>query len=867
MKLRHLGLALLVLVVAVVAALAGLVYLPQLESQRRTVIEGLLERVIGRPVEISGAIDFRPGVVSTVAIADARLGEGGPDSWRGTMTLRQGSVTFDTLHAFFGPFRMQRLEADGLAIVVSGGTAAAEDSPLRLSPIVGPLARLMNAGRTGEIALTDLSFERRDDPDGWNGKLTFSEVTADQSGDGDAWKLAADGALDGSPLTMSADFSAVVPHPDLGRARAFTLDVSLPGAAEHLEGDLEADGDRLDAVLTVTLSSLGDLLDALKLKRQMEASGKASMQLSGEVDALVADKVSGELRLSTGEHVSLDGRIAELSLQKGIDLGLQANLRRTDGSAPKPIGAFDILIETVSGRLSGALRALTVSELVLGTNITSADIHEIGPISVKSLTRDDEGHLGLNGIHILAGEPGAPSLDLQGSVADLLGQSGIQLSGSFDLDMLLLTTGEPTPPGIGQLAGTIAVADTAGEMRIRSLSAALRPSDIVALTLDVPKTEDAAKTPPATIELAIPDLDALAKVLGAPPVGGGSVGFKGEVELVDDLTLSGRGSVVETAIWLDLTQDVVGDRPVFRGRVKFPRLRPAGLQSFARLGGLVPDAEDGQSKPASKAGIDLDAELEVTAALVGDDGAAQGSFDGKLVYRDGKATIDPLALSYIGGRFDARLTAEPGGEAPPITAKGTIEKLELARLIAELGGQPMIRAPLGATFDLSANGPDLEALKRSLDGSVGLTVGSGTVGTRLIDLTGENIVSWLFSSGSSTQLVCVDGQITFEKGLGTVQRLILETDSVQLRGSGTIDLPRNRLDLTFTPRPLREQLLQVVTPFRVRGPIDAPDVRVAGGTSRLAGRAVAETLTLPLNVLRALLDRGGSNRVPCAPSP
>ncbi|MEZ5862143.1 MAG: AsmA-like C-terminal region-containing protein [Geminicoccaceae bacterium] len=196
-----------------------------------------------------------------------------------------------------------------------------------------------------------------------------------------------------------------------------------------------------------------------------------------------------------------------------------------------------------------------------------------------------------------------------------------------------------------------------------------------------------------------------------------------------------------------------------------------------------------------------------------------------------------------------------------------MEQLEIAKLIVELGGQPMVQAPLGATFDLSATGADIDALGKSLDGSVAVTVGSGTVGTRLIDLTGENIVSWLFTSGSSASLACADGKITFSSGLGTVQQLILETDNVQLRGSGTIDFNRDRLDLSFQPRPLREQLLQVVTPFRVRGSIDAPEIRVAGGTSRLAGRAVAETLTLPLNVLRALLDRGGSNRVPCAADP
>ncbi len=868
MKLRHLGLALLVVVVATVVVIAGLVYLPQLEDQRHTVVEGLLERAIGRSVEISGPVDIRPGPVTTITIADAALGEGTPDQWQGTMTLRRGSIAFDPLRALVGPFQMQGLEADGLAIVMSGGSSSTEETPFRLSPVVGPLARLMNAGRTGAISLTDVSFERRDDPDGWNGTLAFSAITAQQSSDDEAWQLRADGALDGSPLKLSADFSEPRPHPELGRARAFTLEASLPGIDERLTGDLEADGSKLEATMDVTLTSLGDLLDALKLKRQMEASGQASLRISGAVDALTADTISGSLRVSTGERVTLDGKVADLSLQKGIDVGIEADLRRSDGSAPKPIEAFDILIESLSGRLAGDLRALTVSGLVLRTNITSADIQKIGPISAKSLTRDEDGHLGLKGLRILAGDPASPSLDLEGSVADVLAQTGIQLSGSFDLDVILLLTGEPAPAGIGQLAGTIAVADASGRMRIESLSAALRPDDVVALSLELAKATEGPEPPPAIIDLAVPDLDALAKVLGRAPVGGGGIDFKGELGLTDALTLAGRGNVRDTAIWLDLNQDVIGDRAVFKGRVRFPRLQPANLQRLPELAGLLPDADaKGESKRGSTATPTLDAELEVTAALVDDDGSSQGSFEGKLDYRDGKATIDPLALTYIGGKLEAALTAETGGDAAPVTLKGTIERLELARLIAELGGRPMVQAPLGASFDLAATGPGLDTLRNTLNGSVSLTLGSGTVGTRLINLTGENIVSWLFSSGSDAKLVCANGEIAFEAGRGTVGQLILETDNVQLRGSGTIDLGRDRLDLTFTPRPLREQLLQVVTPFRVRGPIEAPEVQIAGGAGRLAGRAVAETLTLPINVLRALLDRSSSNRVPCAAQP
>ncbi|MEZ5862141.1 MAG: hypothetical protein R3D28_24760 [Geminicoccaceae bacterium] len=164
MKWRHLGLAVLVLVVAAVTSWPAL-YLPQLEDQRRGVVEGLLERVIGRSVVVSGPIDIQPGLATTVTIADASLGEGGPDDWQGTLTLRRLSLTFDVLRALVGPFQVRRARGRwprdrGVRRHPRHGRQPLAPEPDH-QPWPGDERR-----RTGEIALTDLSFERRNDPDG-----------------------------------------------------------------------------------------------------------------------------------------------------------------------------------------------------------------------------------------------------------------------------------------------------------------------------------------------------------------------------------------------------------------------------------------------------------------------------------------------------------------------------------------------------------------------------------------------------------------------------------------------------------------------------------------------------------------------------
>jgi hypothetical protein len=99
-----------------------------------------------------------------------------------------------------------------------------------------------------------------------------------------------------------------------------------------------------------------------------------------------------------------------------------------------------------------------------------------------------------------------------------------------------------------------------------------------------------------------------------------------------------------------------------------------------------------------------------------------------------------------------------------------------------------------------------------------------------------------------------------------MEGLILKTENVQLLGTGTVDLARETMDLQFDPRPSRGTPLQTATPFRVHGPLGAPQIELRS-TTGLAGRAVIEALTLPLNVLGAIFGGGGREAARCTLEP
>ncbi len=812
-----------------------------------------------------------PGAVTSVEITGIEVGSEGPDDWLKQGTIKDLALAFQLLPALRGAFGLERLSADGIAVSVAPKQDAAEQI-LPISAFLLPFARLLDSSGTRDLELSDLTIVTVDDTDGWSRTYALHQLVAKEGATAGQRSITADGTINNAAAKITADFAAPVSTGAGKPGRGFSIDIVLPGFEQKATGTMAADGSSLEADFDVAISSLGDQLELLQLKREFDGTASLTMTLSGDTDALVADAIKAKAVLSTGEHLTFDGRIGDFSQGTGVDLAFAADLKRSDGSVPRPSSAFDIELEKIQGEARGAFSEVTLSKIVLDTNLADADLASIGPVSVQRATRDKDGRLAFRGVRIISGDPKAPSLDLQGDILDVLNRSGIHLAGSFDLDPLDLAVGKPAPPEIGRLTGKLSIGDASGSLRLESLSGRLTGDGPLKLTLEDPPATDGASSTPLQIKLDVTDFAALAKAFGAEATTGGSTSFEGTVDIEDDLRVAGQATIGQSPLSIDLHQDVTDGRAVFRGKLGSSALHLADLQSLAALQGIGAWFDD----PAADAGADdldlappswLDAELDVAATVVSETGAAETTVAAHLVYRDGKAALDPLQVGYAGGELQASMVVGLADATPPVSIDGTAKQFELADIVRELGGDPLIDAPLGGTLKLTAQGDDTGALEKSVGGSVEFTLGAGTVGTSLIDLTGETIVGWLFTSGDHAELVCGEGSVTLQAGRGTVDRLVVETANVQLVGKGSFDLGADTIDVNFVPRPLHRRLVEIVTPFRVHGKLSDPKVDV-GSMAALAGRAVGETLALPLNAISALIDLGSdSGRVPCASKP
>lgn len=871
--LRQIFFGALVLVVAVAGIAAALAYLPFLAPQRRIAIEQIMQQVTDRPVTIAGEVLLLPGAVTTLQVGDVTIGEAEADSELKSLTVDDARLGFQLLPALRGDFQLVHLTADGIVATTSPPTDAAEEA-LPVSSFLLSFAKLLEARGTRDLALRELTVTRADDPDGWGADYKLDELIAKAGETTGERVITATGTINGKPAKINGTFAAVATADDGTSGRTFSIVTTLPGYEGKSSGTLSADGSALDASFTANVSSLGDMLELLKLQRSFDGTANLSMKLSGPGDAIAADSIDVEGRLSTGEQLKVTGKITDFSTASGVDVTFTADLERSDGTAPRPSSAFDIALEKIEGAATGAFNSLTLADLVISTNLTSADIQRIGPVSVDRVTRNADGHLAFLGVHILSGDPEAPSLDLKGHVLDVLGRSGIDLAGSYDLDALQLVTGTAAPAAIGHLKGELAIDDASGRLKLEKLTGSLTGNGPVQLSIDKPAPAAGATTSPVQVKLGIADLGALAKAFGAEVADGGSLSFDGSVAIDDALTVDGKAEIGQSPFTIDVNQDVTDGKSVFRGKLASSALRLDDLRSLGALSDIAGELGADEERATATAGTAptappswLDAELDVAVTIFPEQGGEPADITAHLVYGDGKAALDPLELDYAGGALKASAMVELGGATPEVTLDGSAQQLEVARLLGEAGATPLVDAPLGAQLKLDASGLDVHGLASTVTGNVAMTLGAGKIGTSLIDLTGESIISWLFTRGSGAELVCAHGAMSLEAGHGKVDRLVLETTNVQLLGTGTLDLGKDKIDLSFMPRPLHERLVGVVTPFKVHGKLTSPKIST-GSAVGLARRAVVEALALPINAVGALIGVGrNSDRKPCTTNP
>jgi len=841
---------------------------------RQSAAERLLAATLESPVRVDGPVDIGFSETLEVRVKDVWLLPRRGDGKNRTTTFKSIELEIPYAAVTGGSPQLTGLGLNGSAfelgpdVAASDETGRAEGFVAQREPVLATLpGALLTSGVAENLRLSDIALTYTDEAAGWNETLEIVELTLLKPRDKLQIAVSGHARLNGSEVILSGGVDGREAGADNSR-RHLRLDLRLDGLNAVVEGNLSVSSPvaALDATVESRSASLGTLLKTIAVAGPLDGKAGLKGKLTGPLDTLALSQLEAFLETAAGDRADLTGSIANLNAGKGLDVALKARLAPLPGDSAAPDDLLRFEVTGFDGRLSGGPETFSIEDAHVQTSLAVLKLGNAGPISVDRVVRNADDTVGLEGVRILHGpEDGPAFLELTGNVKDAIAFSGISFSGNLRVPVSEMIGFQGSDgKALGVLKGTLSVSDRSGSLSLDDLSAGLTETDLIALKLDL-GIMDFRRISDITLKtrLDVPDFRKLAEAVGAEgPAKSLPFRFDGNLD-VKEKTLAFRGEARSgpspVRVNLSLGEDSAGGKTgtagyLLTGSLVSDNLDPSDFAGIVSLAGRV--KPKGESKvdlePGTletfRASVDLDVKKLVAS------GQQAGNAKGHLAYVEKVATLAPLELVYLGGRIEGDFTADFSATPAHLGAKGRVEKWRLGKLLAEIGHPVPFSSTLYLSFDLKSLAVRRPKLLKSLSGRVAASLWGGTIPTRLLDLSGLNLVRWLFSGGNNKQaeFVCAVLPFSFHDGMAASRSVILETKNVQIVGNGSVNLRTDALDFHFQPRPLRPQLVDIVSPFTVIGTMKDPKVRA---DAPLPARAAKELVTLPLNLAGEILDR------------
>lgn len=815
---------------ACVTVAMALAWLPAAEGLRRQMVAEGLSRHWGEPITIGGKVEVELWPRLTVSVGDVT-----------STTDGAAPVKIRELRLLFA--RWVRIPVRPLLFALAVEDARLE-FPLRAADEAAPGTLLSSPvaffSVLPRLRLKNVVFDFVDPEDNWRFTLEVGEVLT-RLRDGVEY-INASAKLNGSPLTLLFQFDREPQPTEPGLA---PYGAALSVQARGLTADIRtrswraAFDDNLTLALTASSSSIGDLLEIAGIARTVDGRGSLAASLLTDPHRISARGIALDLDFTSGIRTSITGSVADLMDATGIDLVTVTDLK----PASKPATSLlDITVTRLSGRFHDGRDGLMLTDAVLATNAFSQSLKDIGPISVASIKRSDDGRVALVGISIQGSPDPDPLFHLTGDVLDTLAARDLSLAGDFNLPVEDVLDVPASADGkLGRLVGAVAITDKNGPPRLESFSAELRESDLISAQL---KLRDASPDKPdesvMQVDFSVPKLGPLAAVLGTSTNFSGGVAFSGTFERTGT-TVRSRGELDlgRTHVEGALSTSVKDGRPRISGSLSSPVIYAQELSTL-----LYGDTD---TKPAPRiaiAGVKMaadhpldlshavDVDIDVKADRIDGVGPRAENLNASLKLDDGRFTADPVSVTVGRGRLRAALSDADGNR---MRIKGTGEGWPLQDLAGS--SSRLIRSgTLNATFDVTANLAAGSKPMASVDGTVTAGVEDGVLDSGMLDFAGLGLLGSLFNpavlSGES-RLRCARIPLRFSAGVGqTDPAIIVETEHVRAVGRGTLNLARETVNLDFTPRPIHGGGNGYS--FTVKGPLSKPAVALGGPTQAAA---------------------------------
>jgi hypothetical protein len=244
----------------------------------------------------------------------------------------------------------------------------------------------------------------------------------------------------------------------------------------------------------------------------------------------------------------------------------------------------------------------------------------------------------------------------------------------------------------------------------------------------------------------------------------------------------------------------------------------------------------------------------------------------------GRLEVEPLQTTVSEGNLRGALSLDASGRVPTLDIRLGGQGVRTAMLLEKLGMSDFLQ---GGSTDLDVRlkgeGVSVRDLMAGLDGEVTVRMGDGRIRRKALELAGADVAMQLLDAlnplaqrSEHTSLSCAVAHFQVKDGIAGAQNgIAVETDSVNIVGSGAIDLKTERLDFTVKPEAKEGLGINIGSSLaglvRIGGRLAEPTIGVdREGAAKAAVSVGAALATGGLSVLgQALLDRKSRDPHPC----
>ena len=237
--------------------------------------------------------------------------------------------------------------------------------------------------------------------------------------------------------------------------------------------------------------------------------------------------------------------------------------------------------------------------------------------------------------------------------------------------------------------------------------------------------------------------------------------------------------------------------------------------------------------------------------------------------KTGILNLDPVAFTFNRGELRGTAKINATRDRPYSAIDFRLRGYPLESIIPARDGVATVTGAALGRARLEGSGASIHDFAGNSKGTLSLVVPQGRMRAAFAELLGVNVLeglSKLLSDDDSTaEIRCAVADFTVSGGKATARTFVIDTTPVLAKGTGTIDLGAETMNLRIDGETKEARLIRLWAPITVQGPLTGPRVDIDRGAvlAQAGVGGLLGALVNPLAALVAFVDPGLAEDANC----